>query len=114
MNILDAFPASWRVDVTVTGPVHRDIDGYATAPGPPVTVAGCLIAPGASAAPGMTATDTSEATEDVATVYAPVGAPIRFRDTVTVPAGHPMAGDWLVDSRPAHWPLGVVATMTRR
>ena len=68
----------------------------------------------ASAAPGMTATDTSEATEDVATVYAPVGAPIRFRDTVTVPAGHPMAGDWLVDSRPAHWPLGVVATMTRR
>ena len=114
MSIVSAFPASWRTSVTVAGPVHRDADGFAAAPGPPAIIDDCLIAPGASTAPGMTATDTSEATDDRAAIYAPVGAPIRFRDTVTVPGSHPLAGVWMVETSPAPWPMGVVATLVRR
>lgn len=51
MTLLDALPAAWRTDVTVSGPVHRDADGYLTAPAPPRAVAGCLVAPTASTAP---------------------------------------------------------------
>ena len=59
MSLLDAFPPSWRTDVTVAGPSHRDADGHYAPPGPPVTVPGCLVAPGDSTAPGMTAPATS-------------------------------------------------------
>lgn len=114
MSLLDAFPAAWRADVTVAGPSHRDADGHYAPPGPPVTVAGCLVAPGASTAPGLTGPAASEATEDVVTLYAPPGAPVRCRDVVTVPAGHPLAGSWVVEADPAPWPLGLVATLTRR
>ena len=44
MSLLDDFPAAWRTDVTVTGPVHRTPDGYLAAPGAPVAVRGCLVA----------------------------------------------------------------------
>lgn len=107
-------PRRWRTDVTVSGPTHRDADGYLTTPAPPRTVAGCLVAPGASTAPGLTGPAASEATEDVVTLYAPPGAPVRCRDVVTVPAGHPLAGSWVVEADPAPWPLGLVATLTRR
>lgn len=114
MSLLDALPPSWRTTITATGPVHRDPDGYAARPGPPRTITGVLIAPGASSAPGATAADASEATDDTATVYAPPGTDIRHRDRVTVPDSHPMAGTWEVTTRPAPWPLGIAATMTRR
>lgn len=114
MSILDTFPASWRVDVTVTGPRHRDPDGHLTPQGEPVTVPGCLVVPVASSAPGLTDQAASEATAATATLYATVGAPIRFRDTVTVPATHPLAGAWAVEEEPAPWPLGLVVTLTRR
>lgn len=114
MTLLDALPAAWRADVTVAGPSHRDADGHYAPPGPPVTVAGCLVAPGASTAPGMTAQAISEAADDVATLYAPPGAPVRHRDVVTVPAGHALAGSWVVETSPAPWPLGLAVTMVRR
>ena len=100
MSLLDAFPPSWRTDVTVAGPSHRDADGHYAPPGPPVTV--------------MTAPATSEAADDVATLYAPPGAPVRHRDVVTVPAWHALAGSWVVETSPAPWPLGLAVTMVRR
>ena len=81
----------------MTGPVHRTPDGYLAASAGPVEVPGCLVAPGASAA-----------------LYAPPGAPIHHRDTVTVPPGHPLAGAWAVEAPPAPWPLGLVVALTRR
>lgn len=114
MSIIDAFPRSWVVDVQVTGPVHRTPDGYLAAPGAPVAVRGCLVAPGASAAPGLTDPAASEAPEASASLYAPPGAPIHHRDTVTVPPGHPLSGAWAVEAPPAPWPLGLVVALTRR
>ena len=114
MSLLSAFPAQWRTDVTVTGPTHRDADGLLTPAQGPWEVPDCLIAPGSSSAPDLTDPATSEATEDTATLYTDPGARISRHDVVTVPAAHPLAGTWTVDSRPQAWPLGVVATMTRR
>ena len=114
MSLLDDFPAAWRTDVTVTGPVHRTPDGYLAAPGAPVAIRGCLVAPGASAAPGLTNPAASEAPEASAFLYAPPGAPIHYRDTVTVPPGHPLSGAWAVEAPPAPWPLGLVVALTRR
>ena len=114
MSLLDGFPAAWRTDVTVTGPVHRTPDGYLAAPGTPVAVRGCLVAPGASTAPGLTEPATSEAPETSATLYAPPGAPIHHRDTVTIPPSHTLAGAWAVEAPPAPWPLGLVVALIRR
>jgi len=107
-------PGRWKTPVTVTGPVHRTPDGYLAAPGAPVTVRGCLVAPSASAAPGLTDPAASEAPETSASLYAPPGAPIHHRDTVTIPPGHPLAGAWAVEAPPAPWPLGLVVALTRR
>ena len=114
MNILYAFPEAWCTTVTAVGPVHRDADGYTAATGQARTITGVLIAPGASQAPDAHTPAAVEATDDVATVYAPPGADLRHRDRVTVPDTHPMAGTWEITTRPAPWPLGLVATMTRR
>ena len=114
MSLLDGFPAAWRTDVTVTGPVHRTPDGYLAAPGTPVAVRGCLVAPGASTAPGLTEPAASEAPETSATLYAPPGAQIHHRDTVTIPPGHPLTGAWAVEAPPVPWPLGLVVALTRR
>lgn len=114
MSLLDAFPATWRVTVTVTGPVARDEDGHLTTATEPVAVTGCLIAPGTATTPGLLDPTTSQDQDDTATLYAPPGAPIRHLDTVTVPAPHPLAGTWHVQDAPAPWPLGLAATLTRR
>ena len=104
----------WRTSVTVTGPVHRDADGYLEQGPATATVERCYVVPASSDASGMTDTVTSEASSDTATLYAPPGAPIRRRDTVTVPGSHPLAGVWMVETSPAPWPMGVVATLVRR
>lgn len=114
MSLPADFPAAWRTDVTVSGPVHRTPDGYLAAPGTPVAVRGCLVAPGASTASGLTEPAASEAPETSATLYAPPGAQIHHRDTVTIPPGHPLAGAWAVEAPPAPWPLGLVVALTRR
>jgi hypothetical protein len=114
MSILDAFPNDWRTDVTITGPIHRDADGYLTTEAAPRTITGALIAPGTAPAPGLNTTQPNEATDATATLYAPPGAPIHHRDRVTIPTSHPLAGTWTVESDPAPWPLGTVATITRR
>ncbi|MCR2051981.1 hypothetical protein NSA19_03750 [Actinomyces bowdenii] len=107
-------PIQWRLTVEVSGPVHRTPDGYLGDQEPPWTVKGCMIAPGAFTAPGMTSPQTSEATDDVATLYAPPGARIRHRDTVTIPQPHPLAGTWAVEADPEPWPLGLAVPLTRR
>lgn len=114
MSILDAFSPEWRVTVEVSGPVHRNADGYLEDQEPPWTVEGCLVAQDASVAPGLDSERTSEATDDVATLYAPPGARIRHLDTVTIPQPHPMAGAWAVEADPEPWPLGLAVTLTRR
>lgn len=114
MSIIDAFPPGWVVDVQVTGPVHRDADGYLASASDPVTVEGCLLAPGSSSASDLNTPATVEAPEETATLYCPPGTQIRQRDTVTVPTSHLLAGRWLVETPPAPWPLGLAVTMTRR
>ena len=39
MSIIDTFPRNWVVDVQVTGPTHRNADGYLNTTGDPVTIA---------------------------------------------------------------------------
>lgn len=107
-------PAQWRMAVEVSGPVHRTPDGYLDDQEPPWTIVGCLVAQGASVAPGLGSERTSEATSTQATLYAPPGARIRHRDIVTIPQPHPMAGTWAVETDPEPWPLGLAVTLTRR
>lgn len=114
MSIIDAFPRSWVVDVQVTGPAHRDADGFLAATGAPITIEGCLLALDASDSTGMTGRATVEAPSDTATLYAPPGARIRQRDTVTVPTTHALAGRWTVEAIPAPYPLGLAVPLVRR
>lgn len=114
MSIIDAFPSSWRTTITVTGPIHRNADGYLDPAAAPRTITGVLIAPGTAPAPDLSATRTSEATDATATLYLPPGAPIGHLDRITIPTGHPLAGTWTVEEAPSPWPLGTVATLTRR
>ena len=114
MNIIDTFPRSWVVDIQVTGPTHRNADGYLTTTGDPVTIEGCLLAPGSSDATGVTSRATVEAPDDIATLYTPPDARIRQRDTVTVPTTHALAGRWTVEATPAPYPLGLAVPLARR
>lgn len=111
---LSHLPGGWKTAVTVTGPVHRDADGYLTPGDETRTVDGCLIAPATATTPGLTDPATSQAPADTATLYAPPDTPIHHLDTVTIPPGHALAGSWQVEATPAVWPMGVVATLTRR
>ncbi|CED90618.1 hypothetical protein [Actinomyces succiniciruminis] len=113
-SILDLLPDSWRTDVTVTGPSQRTADGMRAPADPPVAVAGVVVVPSSAAPPADGSLAPPEGSEDTAMLYAAPGAQIRHRDVVTVPAPHPLAGSWLVDRSPSHWPLGVAITMTRR
>lgn len=111
---LSHLPGGWKTAVTVTGPVHRDADGYLTPGDETRTVDGCLIAPATATTPGLTDPATSQAPADTATLYAPPDTPIHHLDTVTIPPGHALAGSWQVEATPAVWPMGVVATLYRR
>ncbi|WP_172121310.1 hypothetical protein [Actinomyces faecalis] len=114
LSPVSLMPEEWRTTVTVTGPVRRDADGYLTPEDEPKEVSGCLVAPATATTPRLTDPATSQSPSDTATLYAPPTAPIGHLDTVTVPPTHALAGVWQVEATPAVWPMGVVATLTRR
>lgn len=102
----------WRCDVTVTLAPGRDVDGHVR-PGQTLLIEDAPVAPGASEEAGYTA-PPSEATEDLATVYAPPGTPpIPSTATVTIPDTHLLAGDWMVVGTPKAWGKGRVIALRR-
>lgn len=106
--------AEWKIAVQVVGRAHRNADGYLDRGGGSRMISGCLIAPGEFTVPGLVDSPTSEQPQEQATLYAPSGTVVEVGETIVVPAGHPLAGRWQVESPPSPWPLGVVVTINRR
>ena len=104
------FPVSWYVSVTLTRGGGRDARGN---PLPAATTAlpDALIAPGNGDDP----TDWSAVVEGTATVYwyDRPDMDVRNGDVLEIPAGQHMAGRWLVDGRPAQWPMGTAVRVSR-
>nr|DAI51983.1 MAG TPA: protein of unknown function (DUF3599) [Caudoviricetes sp.] len=104
----------WRTPVQVEGKVRRDADGYLVKGSGQRLIGGCLVAPGAFTVPGLLTSQTSEQSDEQATIYAPPGALFEVGDRVTIPAGHPLGGHWQVEAPPSPWPKGVAVTINRR
>lgn len=104
----------WRTPVQVEGRTRRDADGYLVQASSSRIIPGCLIAPGAFTVPGLLESQTSEQSDDQATLYAPQGSQFEVGDTVVIPRAHPLGGKWQVESKPASWPRGVSVTIKRR
>lgn len=102
----------WRCAVTVQLRPGRDADGRLR-PGETILIEDVPVTPGESTEAG-TDSSPSEATWDLATIYAPPGTPsVPSTATVTVPDGHPLAGEWTVEGKPPAWPKGVVIHLRR-
>lgn len=104
MSVLDAFPLSWRTDVTVLRGGGRD-DKSNPLPVEEIPVTKCLVGPRSTAEPN----DFSEIVDSTAVLYRTVDDGFRFlpSDRVVVPDGARMAGEWSVDGRPSEWHMGV-------
>ena len=104
----------WRTPVQVESRTRRNADGYLVQDSAELLISGCLIAPGAFTVPGLLEPETSEQSNDQATLYAPPGTQLEVGDTVVLPQAHPLGGKWQVESNPAPWPRGVSVTIKRR
>ncbi|WP_315298301.1 hypothetical protein [uncultured Actinomyces sp.] len=105
---------AWRTPIEVSGPAIRDEDGYLVRSSKPRLIAGCLVAPGVAATPGLLVEKTSMSPTVQATVYAPPSTRIEVGEVVRVPDAHPCGGVWTVEAPPAAWPRGVVVPLVRR
>lgn len=109
MSIVAAFPAEWRCDVTVHRSGGRNADGDPV-PATDHPVVDCLVGPRSTNEP----VDRTELTDTTAVLYHDDPAvDITGTDTLTVPAGHFMAGTYAVEGDPSRWPLGTEVPLRR-
>lgn len=110
MSVLDAFPLSWRTDVTVLRGGGRDVKGNPQ-PATETPVEGCLIGPRATTEP----TEFSDIVDSTAVLYRSIDDGFSFlpTDRIVVPEGSRMSGEWSVDGVPSEWPMGVEVGLKR-
>lgn len=102
------FPSDWRCTITVRRGGGRNADGDPV-PGSEHTIPDCLVGSRSTKEP----VDRSDLTESTAVAFAPPRADVVSTDTITVPAGHFMAGEYVVDGDPGFWPLGTEIPLRR-
>ena len=110
MSVLDAFPLSWRTDVTVLRGGGRDAKGNPQ-PVTEIPVEGCLFAD-KTTAEQMSFSDVVDAD---AAIYRDPDVGFRFESTdrIRIPDGARGAGEWSVSGRVQEWPYGVVVPLKR-
>ena len=103
------FPKSWRCDLVVSRSGGRNADGDPV-PASTHTIPDCVVGRRETSNP----VDRDESAKTTAVAYSGPAADITNTDTVTVPAGHWMAGSYVVDGDPGFWPLGTEIPLRRQ